>query len=350
MLLIDKAWTGSRRIRMGALEAGIATGVVLARSALRVATWGLVGGATAEPAVPVSEPRGQRWSVTADDGTALHAEIDGDPGAPVTAVLCHGYALNSASWCFQRAELARQARVVAWDQRGHGRSQRGPSAHATIDQLGRDLLAVLDQTGTTGPVVLIGHSMGGMAILALAGQHPELFGSRIVGVALLGTSAGPVTGDFGMSARVMDAVHWAAPWAFSALRRMSRAAPVREVVQLLVPRHAFASPVPAAVADFLVDLIDSTPLPVLADFFPQFRYHDKRDALPSLHEVECLVMAGDHDTVIPCGDTEEICRTLPEAEFVVLPNAGHAFPLEHPDLVNAHLSRLLRVFASRRTA
>ena len=75
--------------------------------------------------------------------------------------------------------------MVFWDQRSHGRSGRSDLTHATIDQLGDDLLAVLEATTAPGrPVVLVGHSMGGMTIMALADRHPELFGDRVVGVAL----------------------------------------------------------------------------------------------------------------------------------------------------------------------
>ncbi|NKQ58693.1 alpha/beta hydrolase [Amycolatopsis sp. K13G38] len=339
---------------MRALNLGLAATALLARSAARIATCGLVGG-TREigPVVPAGRPQGQRWTVLADDGVVLHAEVDGDPCAPLTVVLCHGYALTGESWCFQRAALADWARVVVWDQRGHGWSERGPAAHATIDQLGRDLLAVLEQTATTGPVVLVGHSMGGMAIMALAEQRPDLFGDRIAGVALLGTSAGPVTVDFGLPSRAMDALHHVAPWAMSALCRvpaLARFAPVRDLLRLLVGRHAFGSEVPPAVGDFLVGLIESVSLDVLADFFPQFRYHDKRAALSALADVACLVMAGEHDLLTPCRDSETIVAAVPHAEYVVVPGAGHAFPLERPDLVNTQLSRFLDGFVQLRSA
>ena len=59
-----------------------------------------------------------------------------------------------------------------------------------IPQLAEDLYQVLEEVVGPGPVILIGHSMGGMAIMRLAQVHPELFGTRILGVALFCTSAG----------------------------------------------------------------------------------------------------------------------------------------------------------------
>ena len=60
----------------------------------------------------------------------------------------------------------------------------------TIDQLGRDLKAVIDAAAPEGPLVLVGHSMGGMTVMALADQYPELIRDRVVGVAFVGTSCG----------------------------------------------------------------------------------------------------------------------------------------------------------------
>ncbi|WP_116104038.1 alpha/beta fold hydrolase [Amycolatopsis thermalba] len=330
-----------------AVELGLAAGLALTRTALRAATGGPAGPA----AVPLTCARGEARTVVADDGVALHAEVFGDPHAPVTVVLCHGYALSGASWCFQVPELARHARVVTWDQRGHGRSRRGPAAHATVDQLGRDLRAVLDQTTPRGPVVLAGHSMGGMTIMALAEQEPELFGTRVAATALLATSAEPVLGDLGLPRPGMRALHWVIPWALALLPRARvLSGPVRELTGRLVPRHAFASEVPPPVAEFLVEQIGQTPLEVLADFFPQFRVHDKTAALAALERVDCLVLAGSDDVVTPPGNSEAIARAVPGADLVILPDAGHAFPLEHPAQVNAHLVALLRRHGRRRTA
>jgi pimeloyl-ACP methyl ester carboxylesterase len=300
----------------------------------------------------MSQWRGQHHTVVADDGVLLHAEIEG-PADAVTVVLCHGFALTSESWCFQRAELAKVARVVAWDLRGHGRSGRGPAAHATMDQLGRDLLAVLEQAAGSGPVVLAGHSLGGMAVLTLAEQRPDLFGDLVAAVALLSTSAGPVTRDLGLATSGLDLLHRLAPWALPTLCRtpgFTRFVPVREVIELTVARHAFGGPVPPAVADFLVDLIESTPLEVLVEFFPQFRRHDRTAALGVLANVDCLVMTGAADATIPSRHSENIARAVAGARLVTVPGAGHLLPLENPAVVTAQLGELVESFGRLRSA
>src|SRR5215210_143525 len=151
------------------------------------------------PAPSGPPPPGSR-TVTTDDGVPLHVEFDGKLEAPLTVVFSHGFTARLVEWEFQRAALRDRARLVLWDQRGHGRSGWTKLTSATIDRTGRDLGEVLDAVAPTGPVVLAGHSMGGMSILALARQRPELFGDRVVGVFLLATSAGGLveTGPLGL--------------------------------------------------------------------------------------------------------------------------------------------------------
>ncbi|HSU09993.1 MAG TPA: alpha/beta fold hydrolase, partial [Pseudonocardia sp.] len=144
-------------------------------------------------------PAGTPSSVTADDGVRLSCEeIEPPPGVPadLTVVLVHGFALDRRTWHFQRRFLADLAepvvRQVIYDQRSHGRSERAPRSSCTIDQLGHDLAAVLRALAPDGPLVLVGHSMGGMTIMALAEQQPEFFAERVLGVAFLATSAAEV--------------------------------------------------------------------------------------------------------------------------------------------------------------
>ena len=117
--------------------------------------------------------------VRANDGVQLYYEQDGPVDAPVTVVLVHGFCQNRDDLLFQRrallAEFGARIRIVSFDLRSHGRSRAATAEHATIDQLGADLDVVLRELVPTGPVVLIGHSMGGMTILALADARPELF-------------------------------------------------------------------------------------------------------------------------------------------------------------------------------
>ncbi|MEJ5944384.1 alpha/beta hydrolase [Pseudokineococcus basanitobsidens] len=343
---------------LGVGLAAAGAGAVLGYGAERLAVGRpvLPGHRSPRREVPLGSLRGRPVVVRAGDGTELHAEVDDLPedearraaeqGRP-TVVLSHGYALNLDFWHTQRLALRGRYRLVLWDQRGHGRSERGPVGSATIDQLGEDLEAVLAATCPRGPLVLLGHSMGGMTIMALAARDPDLVAERVVATALVSTSAGGMeANDFGLAA-LAPALRRVAP---TALGLLSRRAPLVERTRalggdletLLVRHWSFASDVPEDVVDFTARMIAATRIEVIDDFFPAFARHDKAEALDALAGGEVLVLVGADDLLTPPSHSEEIVRRLPGAEHVVVPQAGHLVPLEHPDVVQQAVEGLLR--------
>src|SRR6185312_5461127 len=155
---------------------------------------------------------------------------------------------------------------------------------ASIDQLGGDLKAVIDAVAPEGPLVLVGHSMGGMTVMSLAQQDPQLFDERVIGVALISTSAGGLRRvDFGFP-HLGPIVQRLAPGAVRALSLtpalVERGRRIGSDLEALhVRRYSYASPVPAALVRFTADMIASTRLEVISDFLPTFSTHDKREAL-----------------------------------------------------------------------
>ncbi len=151
----------------------------------------------------VSHTADLELSVVADDGVALHVEVDegsaaANAGRPKkaparpTVVFSHGYTLNLCSWVLQRRALvAAGYRVVLWDQRSHGRSDVAPleTLHGRADR-GRPRRRHRGRVCPDGPLVLVGHSMGGMTMMSLAGRNPELIRSRVLAAAFVATSAG----------------------------------------------------------------------------------------------------------------------------------------------------------------
>lgn len=222
---MSKGRTGLLSLGIGLAAAG--TGAALGLAAERVAVGRPLLGRRQSPVsdVPYGSVRSAPVVVEADDGTRLHAEIDetaettSADSDQLTVVFCHGYSLNLDLWHYQRLAVRGRYRTVFWDQRGHGRSRRGPTGSATIEQMGADLRAVIEATAPEGPLVLVGHSMGGMTIMSLAAHEPELFEARVVGVALVATSAGGLGNlDLGLD-RLGRLVHRVAPKALKVLSR-----------------------------------------------------------------------------------------------------------------------------------
>ncbi len=276
----------------------------------------------------------------------------------LTVVFCHGYTQQLAAWHYQRRSLAGGPhRLVLWDQRAHGRSGRGDPRRSTIEQLGRDLAVVLDDAVPAGPVVLVGHSMGGMTVMALAAQHPELFGPRVAGVALLGTSAGRLSQlTFGLPAAVAPVAERVLPLltrgmrirpsAFERTRRLAG-----DLAFVAAKRLAFGTgDVAPSLVDFVERMTADCPVDVVAEFYDTFRDHDMLAALDVLRAVPVLVLVGSHDRVTPPDHSRAIAAALPDAELVEVEGAGHMAVLEQPDLVSAHLAALLdRALAAQRS-
>jgi len=372
--------------------AGAAIGVLAAGAAAGVAVERLTVGRgmrkKARLALDASGPygslRGLPGRAVADDGTELYYEVDeiepdsaasrvaGGPGArtpdasgprrrrlfgskdpaPLTVVFSHGYCLGQDSWHFQRAALRGLVRTVHWDQRSHGRSERGRAqaegVPVGIDQLGRDLRAVIDAAAPEGPLVLVGHSMGGMTMMALADRYPELIRDRVAAVAFVGTSSGKLGEvNFGLPVAGVNAVRRVLPGVLKALgsqtelvERGRRA--TADLFAGLIKRYSFGSrDVDPAVARFAERLIESTPIDVVAEFYPAFTEHDKSAALPVFRELPVLILAGDKDLVTPSSHSEAIADELPDAELVIVPDAGHLVMLEHPETVTDRLADLL---------
>lgn len=333
---------------VGGAAGVVAVGAAVGLAAERYAVGRSFRGEDPEADEPFGKLRGRAVPVRADDGVALHVEVEesaGDP--PVTVIFSHGLALDQGSWHYQRRDLADLGTLVFWDQRGHGRSSRGTPERATIDQLGADLRAVLEATAPEGPVVLVGHSMGGMTIMALADEHPELFGDRIIGVALISTSPGKLAEvSLGVPAAAGRALRRVAPKALAALnRRPGLVAGGRklgsDVEFVLTKRYSFDTDVPPSLVRFVTRMHDATPLDVIAELFPAFDSHDKLEALDVLNGVEALILSGEQDVMTPADHSRDMVEQVPGAELVIMDNAGHMIMLEHHELVSDHIRDLV---------
>lgn len=274
------------------------------------------------------------------DRIALRVQDTGPRDALVTVILLHGWTLDHTSWdaVWQRlAPAAEKVRVIRYDHRGHGSSAAAPPGTATIARLADDLAEVIADLVPDGPVVLTGHSMGGMTIMALAERNPELVRQRIAGVAFVATSSGEllsglpralprrVSPPAPQSARLINRVAVSREPATSVLRRGALRVLLRP---LLYGRHARRDDIDQTVRQIL----RAHPGSVLG-FQESLIDHDRRMALPIFGQIPVVVLAGGLDRLCSTRHSHTIVQALPTADFVLYPQAGHMLPNERPDEV-----------------
>jgi pimeloyl-ACP methyl ester carboxylesterase len=337
--------------------AGVAAAGTAAGAAVSVARRRrIIARRGAGDATPFGSLHSPSLSVIADDGCPLHVEIDpleARNGTDLTVVFVHGYALNLDCWHFQRAGYRGLVRAVYYDQRSHGRSGRSSQGNATIEQLGRDLERVLDAAAPEGPVVLVGHSMGGMSIFALAEERPELFGDRIVGVGLISTTAGgldphrilaPVLPSTLGSTLALRLVATLARGhrAVDGLRRVTKA-----VATVVTDEFAFGDDVPASYVTFVDSMLSATPFEVIAEFFPGFGSLDKFETVHALGRIPVSIICGTEDKLTSIGHSRKLHDKIPDSRLLECDGAGHMVILERHEQVNSEIDQLLAAAGER---
>ncbi|GAA4535608.1 alpha/beta fold hydrolase [Amycolatopsis samaneae] len=267
------------------------------------------------------------------DGTPLSLLRRGDPGAPVTVVLAHGYALDQRCWGRLAPVLPeateRPVAVLTYDHRGHGGSGRASRATATMAQLGDDLAEIVDRAVPEGRVILAGHDMGGLAIMSLTQRHHALFAERVAGLVLLGTSSGGL------------ATEASAAWP-NALGRLARDLEMVLGSKLfgLVREHTSRAvsaglrwwlfgddPDPEQV-ELTVKMIRGNWPHTVSLFRPALDAYARDAALALVGDLPVIAMVGERDRIVPASGVEDLVRGLENGTSVVLPGAGHVLPLE----------------------
>jgi pimeloyl-ACP methyl ester carboxylesterase len=277
--------------------------------------------------------------VTAPDGTRLHWSSGGE-GAP-TVVLLDGVGCAGYIWRFLLPDLQRRHRVIHWNYRGHGRSERPVDAlRVSVQDCVDDLFAVLDAAGERA-VLLLGHSMGVQVALEAHRRAPD----RLLGLGLLCGSPG----------HALSAIHDAplAAVAFPFVRRAVERFPAltRLLFRSVVPtelalRMALAFEVNRKLVAredlvrYLDDLADIDAA-LFVRMLASADQHDATDHLPAI-AVPTLIIAGEQDTFTPMWLSVKMHAAIPGSELLVLPGGTHVGPLEHPELVSLRVEKFVR--------
>ena len=255
------------------------------------------------------------------DAIDLHYTLDGAAGAPVL-VLAHGLGLAAGMWDAQIATFATRFRVLRYDARGHGASSV-PSADSTIDDLGRDAVALLDRLGLAR-VHFCGLSLGGMTAMWLGIHAPE----RIASLVLANTAAQIGTREMWDTRIATVNGH--------GMTAISDAAVGRWIMPPFVARSA-------PVVSELKSMFERTPAAGYASCCAANRDADLRDAIVRIR-APALVVSGTHDVATPAVEGQWMAANIFRSGYVELPTA-HLSNVEMPDvfagLVSDHVARVI---------
>ena len=281
------------------------------------------------------------------DGLELAVCPRGPDDAPVTVVLAHCWTADTEDWQYQVRDLldrfGHDVRILTWDHRGHGESDPAPLPSCTIENLGRDMADVIDRYAGSGRLVIAGHSIGGMATMALAEQRPDILG-RTDGVLLVSTSCGDLDQ---VTLGLPEAGRWVkaqiprllAARARLLSRRVRRRNPWIE--SQVVHRFLFGQPMRLRDCGLVIDQLISCPPATMEGFYRDFMSHDRGAALARFDGIPTRVLVGDRDVLTPVDHARRLAAGIASARLMIAPGAGHMLPLERDRLVSDELVELV---------
>ena len=284
--------------------------------------------------------------VRTSNGVRLAVCDTGPRTAEHTVVFLHGLCLNETTWERQITYLMRRygrsVRVISYDHRGHGRSAAASMNTYRIDQLADDLVQVLTALEVTGPLTLVGHSMGGMTALAYLARPAAERPVEPHGLVLVATAAGKLA-ERGL-ARLL-----ATP-APAALVGLIQHTPECALHALVGPVCATLSRWrgrghSATLAAVTVAALTTTPVATAVGFLPSLRAYNQYATLSSIH-ARTVVISGGADPLTPPSHAADIAAGISTAEHIHIPYGGHMLPLEAPHVVNDAIRRTIATPAS----
>jgi pimeloyl-ACP methyl ester carboxylesterase len=260
------------------------------------------------------------------DGGTLYTISRGSSrrGAPVV-VFCHGVTLSSRVWAKQFATFpAAGFRAVAFDSRGHGESRAGNTGHS-LDNLADDLRTVLEELDLRD-VILVGHSMGGMAVQAFAIRHPDVIDERVRGLVLLSTSSHNLVSDAKRVRGALEKVVNIGPDVGTFMRQRN--------LGLLLARIGFGDDPNPSHVEATREMLAGCDKETTREAVSALLHLDLTEGLPNVM-VPTLVVVGTADALTPPRDARRIAELVPGARLVEYPGGGHMLMYERTDELDA---------------
>lgn len=271
------------------------------------------------------------------DGGEIHL-IEKGPADGRPLVLLHGITMSSRVWGYQLRDLSDTFRVIAVDLRGHGESREGTDAFG-LDRMAHDLATVLDALDLRNAIV-VGHSMGGMALMRFCADFPVMLDEQVEGVVFLATA--PVLPLPIIAQRIVKRLAPIATWrgesgGWDCLPHWNWRDDDRTY---FLVRRSFGTVAPPSLVELTRQLVAEAPVTTVWQSGIGIVTHDADDALAAT-KTPALVIGGERDNITPAALSRRIAEILPNAELHLLPDAGHQLMLERPD----EFAALVRAFA-----
>ncbi len=271
------------------------------------------------------------------DGTELAVLAAGDAASP-TIVFAHGFSLDLTTWHYQWTALAERFRCVLFDFRSHGRS--GPASDLSIAAMAHDLAAVLDAAVPDGRAVVVGHSMGSMAMLAMAESRPDVIATRVGGMVLSGAASSNLfRGAMGSVTNLLRPRLGSVREAAERLNRIRQHVMARpgDLGGLAARITQFGPDASPHIVDHITQLAARAPSAVWTDGLVGLMDMDLRHAVHHVR-VPALVVVGEHDRVTPPAQAVDLAGELPDGRLEMVSGAGHLPMMERHEEFNRALA------------
>jgi 3-oxoadipate enol-lactonase len=247
-----------------------------------------------------------------------------DEGSGLPLLLVHGFPLDHSMWRYQIGYFAEHCRVIAPDLRGFGRTTVAADA-TTMEQMADDLAVLLAELGVREPILFCGLSMGGYVGWQFARKYPD----RLRALIACDTRVIPDSPEQAANRRQM------------AERVLSEGASV--VADAMLPK-LFSDETrkqrPELVETTRQVILNNPPEGIAGALSGMSERPDMTEFVRHL-ELLTLIIVGEHDAISSAAEMQEIAESMPNASWVMVPNAGHMSPLENPEVFNEALREFI---------
>lgn len=273
----------------------------------------------------------------------IHYYVYGDHHeSDTTVVFIHGFSLAASAWFMQVEAIAPVARCLTIDLRGHGETGQWPLEECTIEGAADDVHAAIKDAGIEGPIIVVGHSLGGMVAMNLLRRYPALR-ERTKGLVLVSTAVDSIASQGIPQILALPVVEkiragvQASPKEAAKFRQA-----ISGLVAPVLASTVFQTPTPASVINFHAKLIRTTPLNTYVGFLDDLQDHNEIEGVKALRGLPGIVMVGTRDKVTEPDQTLRIMELWETGTYQMGADGGHMLIFEQPALVNKAILQMLQ--------